>query len=51
MGAQDYDELISQGTDLTGKIVIVRYGGLFRGLKVYCSISMYSINLNASFRR
>lgn len=31
---EDYDELISGGADLTGKIVIVRYGGLFRGLKI-----------------
>ena len=30
---EDYDELITKGTDLTGKIVIVRYGRIFRGLK------------------
>ena len=31
---QDYDELVSIGANLTGKIVITRYGRLFRGLKV-----------------
>ncbi len=31
---EDYDELISQGANLTGKIVIARYGRTFRGLKV-----------------
>lgn len=31
---QDYDELEAKGVDLTGKIVITRYGGIFRGLKV-----------------
>lgn len=31
---EDYDELISQGANLTGKIVIARYGRIFRGLKV-----------------
>lgn len=31
---EDYDLLVKKGADLTGKIVLVRYGGLFRGLKV-----------------
>lgn len=31
---EDYDLLVSKGANLTGKIVLVRYGGLFRGLKV-----------------
>ncbi|KAG6869264.1 hypothetical protein C0993_000017 [Termitomyces sp. T159_Od127] len=31
---QDYDELVAAGADLTGKIVIVRYGAVFRGLKI-----------------
>lgn len=31
---EDYDSLVKEGTDLTGKIVIVRYGAIFRGLKV-----------------
>jgi N-acetylated-alpha-linked acidic dipeptidase len=30
---EDFDELISNGANLTGKIVIVRYGKIFRGLK------------------
>ncbi|KAH8988532.1 Zn-dependent exopeptidase [Lactarius akahatsu] len=30
----DYDELVEKGVDFTGAIVLVRYGGLFRGLKV-----------------
>ena len=32
---EDYDELAKQHIDLHGKIVIVRYGGNFRGVKVY----------------
>ncbi|EDR12349.1 uncharacterized protein LACBIDRAFT_245820, partial [Laccaria bicolor S238N-H82] len=31
---EDYEELVSQGVNFTGKIVITRYGGIFRGLKV-----------------
>lgn len=31
---EDYDEVEAAGTNLTGKIVICRYGGLYRGLKV-----------------
>lgn len=31
---EDYSELISLGVNLTGKIVITRYGHIFRGLKV-----------------
>lgn len=31
---QDYQELLSTGANLTDKIVIVRYGGIYRGLKV-----------------
>ena len=31
---EDYDELVAKGTDFTGKIVLTRYGGIFRGLKV-----------------
>ncbi|KAI0307023.1 hypothetical protein B0F90DRAFT_1807731 [Multifurca ochricompacta] len=30
----DYDELVRKGVDFTGAIVLVRYGGVFRGLKV-----------------
>ena len=30
---QDYDELARQGIDVRGKIVIVRYGNAFRGIK------------------
>ncbi|KAH9965773.1 hypothetical protein BC827DRAFT_1368902 [Russula dissimulans] len=30
----DYDELVEKGVDFTGSIVLVRYGGVFRGLKV-----------------
>ena len=32
---EDYDELARQQVDLHGKIVIVRYGANFRGVKVY----------------
>jgi N-acetylated-alpha-linked acidic dipeptidase len=32
---EDYDELAAQHIDLHGKIVICRYGGNFRGVKVY----------------
>ncbi|KJA29916.1 hypothetical protein HYPSUDRAFT_31952 [Hypholoma sublateritium FD-334 SS-4] len=31
---EDYDELVAQGTNFTGKIVITRYGDTFRGLKI-----------------
>ncbi|KAI0000023.1 hypothetical protein BJV77DRAFT_1058302 [Russula vinacea] len=31
---RDYDQLVEKGVDFTGAIVIVRYGGVFRGLKV-----------------
>ncbi|KAG8716114.1 hypothetical protein FRC11_009163 [Ceratobasidium sp. 423] len=31
---QDFDELAAAGHDLTGSIVLVRYGAVFRGLKV-----------------
>ncbi|TFK71757.1 Zn-dependent exopeptidase [Pluteus cervinus] len=31
---EDYDALVAQGVDLTGTIVLCRYGGIFRGLKV-----------------
>ncbi|GLB33889.1 putative vacuolar protein sorting-associated protein 70 [Lyophyllum shimeji] len=31
---EDYDELVAAGSNLTGKIVIVRYGAVFRGLKI-----------------
>ncbi|KAL0576423.1 Vacuolar protein sorting-associated protein 70 [Marasmius crinis-equi] len=30
----DYDDLVSNGVNLTGKIVLARYGGNFRGLKI-----------------
>ncbi|EKM80407.1 hypothetical protein AGABI1DRAFT_106593 [Agaricus bisporus var. burnettii JB137-S8] len=34
-GAQeDYQQLVAAGVDFTGKIVLVRYGGIFRGLKI-----------------
>jgi N-acetylated-alpha-linked acidic dipeptidase len=32
---EDYDELAKQKIDLHGKIVVVRYGANFRGVKVY----------------
>ena len=32
----DYDNLLSVGTNFTGKIVLARYGANFRGLKVDC---------------
>jgi N-acetylated-alpha-linked acidic dipeptidase len=32
---EDFDELAKQNIDLHGKIVITRYGGNFRGVKVY----------------
>ncbi|KAJ7044603.1 Zn-dependent exopeptidase [Mycena alexandri] len=31
---EDYDDLVEKGVNLTGAIVITRYGGIFRGLKV-----------------
>jgi N-acetylated-alpha-linked acidic dipeptidase len=35
---EDYAELIAQGANLTGKIIIARYGQLFRGLKVVSTL-------------
>ena len=32
---EDFDQLAAQHVDLHGKVVIVRYGGNFRGVKVY----------------
>ncbi|HTV15817.1 MAG TPA: M28 family metallopeptidase [Acidobacteriaceae bacterium] len=32
---EDYDKLASMGVDVKGKIVLCRYGGNFRGVKVY----------------
>ncbi|KIY49445.1 Zn-dependent exopeptidase, partial [Fistulina hepatica ATCC 64428] len=31
---EDYKTLLDRGVDFTGKIVLVRYGGIFRGLKI-----------------
>ncbi|KAJ6628907.1 hypothetical protein B0H10DRAFT_1940270 [Mycena sp. CBHHK59/15] len=31
---KDYDDLVAKGVNLTGAIIICRYGGIFRGLKV-----------------
>ncbi|KAK0495781.1 hypothetical protein EDD18DRAFT_1309958 [Armillaria luteobubalina] len=31
---EDYDALVSKGVNLTGSIILARYGGNFRGLKV-----------------
>jgi N-acetylated-alpha-linked acidic dipeptidase len=31
---EDYQELVAKGVDLEGAIVLTRYGGVFRGLKV-----------------
>ncbi|OAA54446.1 Transferrin receptor-like, dimerization domain protein [Cordyceps fumosorosea ARSEF 2679] len=30
----DYEDLVGAGIDLTGKIAIAKYGGIFRGLKI-----------------
>lgn len=32
---EDFDELVAAGVDFTGKIVLTRYGGNYRGLKVF----------------
>ncbi|KAK0453699.1 Zn-dependent exopeptidase [Armillaria borealis] len=31
---EDYDELVTAGVDFTGKIIIARYGKVYRGLKI-----------------
>ncbi|PSR87426.1 hypothetical protein BD289DRAFT_235369 [Coniella lustricola] len=31
---QDYEDIVKVGIDLTGKIALARYGGVFRGLKI-----------------
>lgn len=35
---EDYDKLVAMGVDLTGKIILTRYGAIFRGLKVSSSL-------------
>jgi N-acetylated-alpha-linked acidic dipeptidase len=36
---EDYDSLVEKGVNFTDKVVLARYGGVFRGLKVrFCSI-------------
>lgn len=30
----DFDRLVELGVDIKGKIALIKYGGLFRGLKV-----------------
>ena len=42
---EDYDELVEAGVDLTGAIVIVRYGAIFRGLKVCCDLLLPGLNI------
>lgn len=34
----DYDKLVEAGVDLTGKIILTRYGANFRGLKVSLTV-------------
>lgn len=41
---EDYQELLTKGTNFTGKLVLTRYGGIFRGLKVGSRHSMYADN-------
>ena len=36
----DYDRLVESGVNLTGKIILARYGANFRGLKVSCVASV-----------
>jgi len=47
MDAKDYDNLVSAGANLTGKIVIARYGSIFRGLKVNHVTLIAIFQLNA----
>lgn len=51
---EDYDELVESGVDLSGKIVLVRYGPTFRGLKVssfkHHSPSLQLIDIPCNFR-
>ena len=42
---EDYDAIIASGGDLEGKIVLARYGAVFRGLKVRTVMLPYSFNL------
>jgi N-acetylated-alpha-linked acidic dipeptidase len=42
----DYDELVANGVNMTGKIVIVRYGRIFRGLKVRASTKLHCLFKN-----
>jgi hypothetical protein len=31
---EDFEELVSKGVNITGKVVVAKYGAIFRGLKV-----------------
>jgi hypothetical protein len=44
---QDYDELVEAGTNFTGKIVLARYGMLYRGLKACTSYLVPSLDLTS----
>ena len=47
---EDYDELVAKGVNFTDKIVITRYGAIFRGLKVICNVVASILELNTNFR-
>jgi len=47
---QDYEELVSQGVNFTGKIVITRYGVIFRGLKVSYGVIPSTLQIPEFFR-
>lgn len=43
---EDFDQLVEQGVDFKGKIVIVRYFAVFRGLKV-CLFTLLPVTANS----
>ncbi|KAJ7065233.1 Zn-dependent exopeptidase [Mycena amicta] len=42
---EDYAELVANGANLTGKIVITRYGGVLRGLKIMGAEELGAVGL------
>ncbi|KAJ7811132.1 Zn-dependent exopeptidase [Mycena olivaceomarginata] len=47
---EDYETLVEKGVDLTGAIVIVRYGAIFRGLKGTDRCSFSSVLIYSDLR-
>jgi N-acetylated-alpha-linked acidic dipeptidase len=45
---EDYDAVQLSGVNITGKIALVRYGGIFRGLKVSAMYNTFYMHISNS---